>query len=113
MNLSLLVHSFDGYAHLWPGYYKAFWENWNLGYPESYFGSDFQTKNTVGAPFKMIYSGVGEWSDRLRRLLAQIPSDYIFYMQEDHWPTRKPPYLAELCNIMEKKRLLRLQISPI
>jgi uncharacterized protein (DUF3820 family) len=113
MNLSLLVHSFDGYAHLWPGYYKSFRENWNLLYPESYWGSDIETENKVGPPFKMLYSGPGEWSDRLRRLLVQIPSDYILYMQEDHWPNQKPPDLSNLCNIMAEKGLLRLQISPI
>jgi hypothetical protein len=113
MNLSLLVHSFDGYAHLWPGYYKAFRENWNLLYPQSYWGSDFQTKHTVGSPFKMIYSDYGEWSDRLRRLLIKIPSDYVLYMQEDHWPTRKPDDLDKLCQIVIKYNLLRLQISPV
>lgn len=113
MNLSLLVHTFDAYSHLWPGYYKAFRENWNLLYPESYWGTDVQTENKVGEPFKMLYSGSGEWSDRLKRLLLKIPSDYIFYMQEDHWPMVKPPKLNELCNIIEEKGLLRLQISPV
>jgi len=112
MTLSLLVHSFDGYAHLWPGYYKAFRENWNLEGYKCYFGSDIPTENTVGPPFKMLYSGPGEWSDRLRRLLEQIPSDYVLYMQEDHWPTQKPPDLAELCRIVMKYGLFRLQISP-
>jgi hypothetical protein len=113
MNLSLLVHTFDGYKHLWPGYYKSFRENWNLLYPESYWGSDIETENKVGSPFNMLYSGHGEWSDRLRRLLVQIPSDYVLYMQEDHWPAQKPPDLSKLCNIIAKKDLLRLQISPI
>jgi hypothetical protein len=112
MNLSLLVHSFEGYAHLWPGYYKAFRENWNLQGIQSYWGSDFQTKHTVEAPFKMIYSDCGEWSDRLRRLLLKIPTDYVLYMQEDHWPTQSPPNLADLMQIMTEKGLLRLQISP-
>jgi hypothetical protein len=112
MNLSLLVHSFEGYAHLWPGYYKAFRENWDPQGVQSYWGSDFQTKHTVGVPFKMIYSDCGEWSDRLKRLLIKIPSDYVLYMQEDHWPTQSPPNLAELMQIMTEKGLFRLQISP-
>jgi uncharacterized protein (DUF3820 family) len=112
MNLSLLVHSFEGYAHLWPGYYKAFRENWNIQDIQSYWGSDFQTKHTVEAPFKMIYSDCGEWSDRLRRLLLKIPSDYVLYMQEDHWPTQSPPNLAELMQTVTENGLFRLQISP-
>jgi hypothetical protein len=113
MNLSLLVHTFDAYSHLWPGYYKAFRENWNLLYPESYWGTDIETENKVGEPFKMLYSGSGEWSDRLRKLLLQIPSDYILYMQEDHYPTQRPPDLIKLGHLMKKNDLLRLQISPV
>jgi hypothetical protein len=112
MNLCLLVHSFDNYSWLWPGYHKAFTEKWYLRYPESYFASDVPGRNTVGEPFKMIYSGPGEWSDRLRRLLLQLPYDYILYMQEDHWPTCRPP-LRECMDIVDKYDLSRLQISPI
>lgn len=113
MNLSLLVHTFEGYAHLWPGYYKAFRENWNLVYPESYWGTDFNHEKQIGQPFKMLYSGPGEWSDRLRRLLLQIPSDYVLYMQEDHWPTEKPPDLGILMQKVIENDLFRLQISPV
>lgn len=113
MNLSLLVHTFDGYAHLWSGFCKSFRKNWNLEYPLSYFGTDIETENKAGEPFKTLYSGAGEWSDRLARLLKQIPTNYVLYMQEDHWPTQSPPDLAEMMKIMEEKGLLRLQISPI
>lgn len=114
MNLSVLIHTFDGYHRLWPGFFAAFRENWGLKYPETYFGTDIEQpchRSTI--PFNVIYSGPGEWSDRLRRLLVQIPSDYILYMQEDHYPAQQPPNLAELGNIIEENGLLRLQISPV
>lgn len=111
-HLAVLVHSFDKYAWLWPSYEKAWRENWHLNYPDTYFGSDIQTENKVGEPLKMIYSGSGEWSDRLKRLLLQLPYDYILYMQEDHWPTKKPP-LTECWSLMERYNLNRLQISTV
>jgi hypothetical protein len=111
-HLAVVVHSFDKYAWLWPGYEKAWRTNWHLNYPETYLASDIETDNKLGNPFKMIYSGAGEWSDRLRRILLQLPYDYILYMQEDHWPTKKPP-LHECWNLMEKYNLNRLQISTV
>jgi hypothetical protein len=113
MNLALLVFSFDQYAWLWPGFYKAFRENWNLIHPQSYFASDVETENNVGEPFKMLYSGSGEWSDRLKRVLLQIHADYIFLMQEDHYPTKKPPNLSEMMQIVSERDLFRLQLSPV
>jgi hypothetical protein len=111
MNLCVLIHSFDGYAWLWPGYEKAFWDNWHLNYPETFFASDVKTDNRT-EKIPMIYSGLGEWSDRLRNLLQQLPFDYILYMQEDHWPTRKPP-LRQCMDLVDRHNLLRLQISTV
>lgn len=109
-SLAVLVHSFDKYAFLWDGYEKAFKANWQLQYPEVFFASDIETDNKVGFP--MLYSGPGEWSDRLRRILSKMPYDYILYMQEDHWPTRKPP-LQQCWQLMDRMNLDRLQLSPI
>jgi hypothetical protein len=61
----------------------------------------------------VIYSGVNQWSDRLLSLLNNIPTDYVLYAQEDHWPTAKPPDLREMMAIVTKKGLKRLQISPV
>jgi hypothetical protein len=111
MNLSVLVHTFNGYQHLWPGQWLAFCVHWYDEIP-FFFGTDIENEETVHYG-KMIYSGPGEWSDRLRSLLKQIPSEYVLYMQEDHWPTQSPPNLAEMMKIVTEKKLLRLQISPI
>src|SRR5690606_22416100 len=75
-------------------------------------GSDMPGKG-IPDGFIPIFSGPGEWSDRLRALLAQIPTDYVLYMQEDHWPTKPPPDLAELMRIVTENDIFRLQISPI
>jgi hypothetical protein len=110
MNLSLLIHTFNGYQHIWPGCLQS-WAKISIPVPK-YFGTDieFAEKHDFG-DFNLLYSGHGSWSDRLIRLLSKIPTDYILYMQEDHWPISNPPDLSELMHIMTEKQLLRLQIS--
>jgi len=113
MDLSLLVHTFNKYQFLWPGSLEA----WKLVYTETcpfYWGTDDpgHEKHDFGK-FKVLYSGKNEWSDRLLNLLRQIPTNYVLYAQEDHWPTAKPPDFRELMRIMTQKGLKRLQISPV
>lgn len=113
MNLSVLIHTFNGYQHLWHGQALAFTKHWREPGVPIYFGTDEPLTNTVWYPGKMIYSGTGQWSDRLKALLKQIPTDYVLYLQEDHWPVRKPPDMSVLMDIVITKNLLRLQVSPI
>jgi len=113
MNLSLLIHTFNQYEFLW----DECLESWKLAYAEYcpfYFGSDTEAhgKHDFGK-FDVIYSGTGSWSDRLTNLLNKIPTDYVFYCQEDHWLTKPPPYFSDLMQIVEENDLLRLQISPV
>jgi hypothetical protein len=113
MNLSVLVHTFNGYQHLWRGCFDA----WR-GIPETsavsfYFGTDLPCDYGNISPFMPLYSGPGEWSDRLARLLKDIPSEYVLYAQEDHYPTGLPPIFSDLMRIMKKNDLFRLQISPV
>jgi hypothetical protein len=110
MNLSLLIHTFNGYNHIWPGCLKA-WRATPMPIP-MYFGTDEHTDIDL-SPFTPLYSGSGNWSDRLLTLLSKIPTDYVLYMQEDHWPIQSPPDLAYLMELVNDYQLLRLQISPI
>lgn len=112
-NISLLIHTFNQYQFLWPECLQA----WKGFYPDNcslYWGTDTESHdNHDFGKFKPLYSGVGSWSDRLTRLLTKIPTDYVFYCQEDHWPIKSPPNFVELMEIVEENDLLRLQISPI
>lgn len=108
-----LVHTFNGYRHLWGGCFSN-WEVLNIGVPK-YFGTDLpidELEPTL-AGFKTIYSGVGEWSDRLRVLVEQIPYDFIGYSQEDHWPVKNPPNLSEMMEIISENDLFRLQLGLV
>lgn len=116
MTLSILIHTFNGYKHLWPGCMESWkvchFAQWHES--DIYFGTDLKTDESIFQDgVSVIYSGPGEWSDRLMRLLKQIPSDYILYAQEDMWPAKTTPKLSEMMQIVSEKRLLRLQISPI
>lgn len=111
LNCSLLVHTFNRYEFLWDG----FLESKHLlpkGMPW-YFGTD-----TLGHGlhyfdnFRLLYSGDDEWSDRLINLLNQIPTEYIFYIQEDQWP-KEQIQLPMFLYLMEANKLSRLQISPV
>ncbi|HEY3430747.1 MAG TPA: hypothetical protein VGK39_08730, partial [Cyclobacteriaceae bacterium] len=62
---------------------------------------------------KLIFSGPGEWSDRLTKLLVQIPTDYVLYAQEDHWPVKSPPNLSEMLKIVSENDLFRLQLGMV
>jgi hypothetical protein len=115
MNLSVLVHTFSKYSFLWEGMVRDLQRNW----PDRsmlYFGTDIPCENDVhfyNLPNRTIlYSGRGEWSNRLIALLRQIPTEYVLYLQEDHY-IKKPPPLSEAMQIMTDLELLRLQISPV
>lgn len=113
MDLSLLIHTFNQYEFLWDECLEA-WSQVDKQNCEYYWGTDTEAygKHDFGT-FHVKNSGVGSWSDRLTRLLHQIPTDYIMYCQEDHWPIKSPPKLNHLMQIVEENDLLRLQISPI
>lgn len=111
MNLCLLVHSFDGYKHLWPGLVDSYRKHWTGDKVDMYFGTDLPTDEDL-SPFKIIYSGTGEWSNRLISLISQLDYDYILYTQEDQYP-RRPIPIGNLFCIANLNDLLRMQISPV
>lgn len=117
MNLSVLVHTFNGYQHLWRGCAEAWRPIIKSEASDFYFGTDIISppviEHKIADDFQMLYSGPGEWSDRLTRLLRDIPTEYVLYAQEDHYPTGLPPIFSDLMEIMKKNDLLRLQISPV
>jgi hypothetical protein len=107
--LSLLVHTFNGYRHLWQGCIQS-WEETGVNIPK-YFGTDIEVNKDVFKTFTPLFSGEGEWSDRLVNLLHQVPSEYVLYAQEDHWPTCPPPDLNEMMRIVKENDLWRLSLS--
>jgi hypothetical protein len=114
MNLPVLIHTFNGYNWLWQGCIDG-WKQASL--PDNiplYWGTDIETEvNHDFWRFNLLYSGVGNWSDRLVRLLQKIETKYVFYAQEDHWPVKSVPNLGKMMDLVVKNDLLRLQVAPI
>ena len=119
-NCSFLVHTFNQYERYWDGFLKGFHEHLDFynyqGLDEMplYFGTDTEEHSKHDfQEFKVLYSGKGEWSDRLINLLGQISTEYVIYIQEDMWPNDDPPNIEELLHWMQQNDVWRLQISPI
>lgn len=87
-NISLVAHSCDNYEFCWKGFFHFFDLNFKHDIPK-YFLSEDKIVSQPG--WKNIRTGTGEWSDRLRIALNQIPTDYVIYVQEDAWPYREMP----------------------
>jgi hypothetical protein len=114
VNLSIFVHTFNGYQWLWRGCLDG-WKEQSL--PDElpmYWGTDTQAHDSHDfGRFSVRYSGDDNWSSRLVTLLSQIGTKYVFYAQEDHWPVKSVPDLGKMMDLVVKNDLLRLQISPV
>lgn len=120
MNLSVLIHTFNGYKHLWKGCIESARHRLPVG-AMKYFGTDIETDFDT-EDWQKLYSGTGEWSDRLIRLIEQIPTDYVLYLQEDHYikcvapdaPVYGFPDVDHFVrHVMPENDIWRLQISPV
>lgn len=112
LNCSFLCHTFNRYEKYWDGF--LYGHRFYGPYMKSYFGTD--TKDHGQHHFEgweVLYSGDSEWSDRLIKLIEHIPTDYLWYQQEDMWPCAPPPDPEMLMQIVIEKDLYRLQISQI
>jgi hypothetical protein len=112
-DISILIHTFNGYNWLWRGCIDGWRANYTPSVP-MYWGTDIESPDDKDLkPFKVIYSGVGNWSARLVRLLAKIDTKYVLYAQEDHWPVKSVPDLAKMMAFVRENDLKRLQLSGI
>lgn len=98
--VSLLVHTFDGYRHFWPGMLYTLDFYWDFDSVPVYFASEeidvstlkFDCKGleySVDPRIKGITTGVGEFSDRFIKSIQSIDSEWIIYIQEDMWLKRE------------------------
>lgn len=80
-NLSLLVSSFDPYAACWQPFCHGLRKYWP-DHPQLYF-----ITNHLDAPAgTSIKVGADRgWARNLQAGLAQIPTDFVVYSQEDYW----------------------------
>lgn len=88
-NIALLVHSCDRYELLYKGFYFFFSKYWDFSVDCKYYFATEEKKVNING-FTNIFSGKGEWADRLAVLLKEnISEKYVLYFQEDMWLTKK------------------------
>jgi hypothetical protein len=109
LTIAIVVHACDRYELLYQGFNEFFQTHWPLNTRISGYYFLTEEKDYSNGPFKNIKTGKGEWSDRLKRSLSQIPESYILYLQEDMWFDKDVP--AETINgvvdfTLEKRPLL-------
>ncbi|MEM9857636.1 MAG: hypothetical protein AAF843_09775 [Bacteroidota bacterium] len=113
--VALLVFACDRYQFLYKGFEYTFHKYWNkkvdLNYYFSTENSDLKVKG-----FKMLKSGAGPWTNRLKKVLQCINEEYVIFLQEDMWMNRtyNAQALEELLNYALEKQfdLVKLHSTP-
>ena len=89
-NTAILVFACDRYKLLFKGFDYFFKKNWDNTVPlKRYFATEKEGIDITG--YTNLKSGTGEWTNRLRNVLDQIEEDYIIFIQEDMWFSKKVP----------------------
>jgi len=81
MGKALILHTTDRlpYTTMYDLWHQQFKKHWKAKGFKYYF----MNEDLIAPFFKQIKTGEGQWTDRLRIGLEQIPEGIIFYIQED------------------------------
>jgi len=115
--IALVVHSCDRYQLLYKGFEYFFAKYWPLD-KEAYSYYFLTEKADFNSNiFTNIKTGPGEWSDRLKNGLEQIPEKYVVYLQEDMWFTKpiQKDFLKKIAQfaIDNSVKLVKLNSSEV
>jgi len=113
-NLSIVVHSFDGYKRYWPGWHHFFHKHCPKPFCPIYFCTEVESvEQPHDSMYHHIATGKGEWGARLITALRQISTPYVLYMQEDMWLTSplSTAYMQSAMNQMETRQLNHLKLQ--
>jgi len=126
MDLSLLVHTCDGYLKYWPGMLFSLDFNWDYSRVPVYWASEelsiheqnFQCrglKYTPNKEIRQILTGRTDrngFSTRMRIAVENISTKWVIYMQEDMWLLSAPSYdlLSKLVLLAELKEADSIKI---
>jgi hypothetical protein len=114
LDLSLLVHTCDGYEEFWPGMFYTLDFYWDYNQIPVYFSNEekkiseivLDCKGSVYKPDKRITQVLTSktsregFSDRFIKSIEQIPSKWIIYIQEDMW-LKRPLDFRLMTNLIE------------
>ena len=86
-DVAALIHTCDAYEFCWAGWQFHFSRHWNAEHNcNVYFANESKRCHFPGVIH--LPTGEGSWADRLSTALQVLAEDYVFYLQEDFWPTR-------------------------
>lgn len=109
-SIAVVVHTCDAYEFCWRGWHHYFQAHWDPALPWNvYFLNEETYVELPGVIHRP--TGVGEWSDRLRRGLEAIPEENVLYLQEDFWPTSPIPALRYF-DVFRALDMHALRIAP-
>ena len=81
MNASVLIFSCDKYSDVWGPFFTLFFRYWNCPY-DVYLAAESYQLHAPGVDIKMLNTE-GAWTERMRRALVEIPTEYVICMCED------------------------------
>jgi len=102
-DVSVLIYSCDKYSDVWEPFFTLFFRYWNC--PYNVYLTTETLKCPVDGVITLNYSG-GQWTDRIRAAVQDIPTEYVIGMCEDMF-IRKPvrQLVIDLCaNAMDIDR---------
>ena len=79
MNTSVLIYSCDAYSDVWGAFFTLFFRYWDCPYPV-YVAAE--TEQCLLPKVKTINTD-GTWTERMRKALMEIPTEYVICMCED------------------------------
>lgn len=95
-DIPIILHTKDSYSEFWDYWWLFF--NKHCNHPVIFVTET--KKPRFNNKVSVFYTGFGEWGERLNKILDHLSSiEYVFYMQEDFWPTQSFPFNQNIIDI--------------
>jgi hypothetical protein len=108
--VTLILHTCDSYSFCWESYFHYIHKHFKVDI-DKVFCTEETIVNQEG--WSNLRTGKGEWSDRLIRILGDIKTPYVLYMQEDFWPIKDldPEIVSKCLELMKRDKLSAFYIT--
>jgi hypothetical protein len=107
-DIPIILHTMDSYDRYWD--YWWYFTNKYCQHKNIIFASE-SLDPTFKDNVKQFKTGKGQWGERLLKILSNIDTNYIFYMQEDFWPISDFPYTQEIIDKVINEKINCWRIS--
>lgn len=110
--MSTVVLSFDKYSDIWPVFFKCFEKNWKVS-SQTYLITN-ELRDSFTNVTTLCVGPEKSWSDRARKAIQKIDSEYILLMLEDYFVISpfENKECEKLLDFMEKNKADYLRIYP-